>query len=71
MRAILVIVVLALVLGWVGWLKFSSPDGDPTIRIDADKVKADTGMLVEKSKQAIDSAEKKIDQSVESDGATE
>ena len=58
MRAILLIVVILVVLALVGWVSFSTPDGDPTLRIDADKVKQDTAVIVEKSKQALDNVAK-------------
>ena len=65
MRAILVIVVLVLVLAGVGWLSFSSPDGDPTIRINSEKVKSDSAVIVEKSKEAFSNAAERIDERVE------
>ncbi len=64
-RAVIVIVLLLLVLGLFGWIQFQSPDGDPTIRVDADKVQQDTSEIVEKSKQVIDSAAEKIDASID------
>ena len=71
MRAILVIVVIVLVLAWVGWVNLSTPDGNPTLQINSDKVKADSAAIVEKSKQAIDNAANKIEENVEPQGATE
>ena len=71
MRAILVIVVLVLVLAWVGWLSLSTPDGNPTLQVNTDKVKADSAVIVEKSKQAIDNVANKIDDSGEPQGATD
>lgn len=54
MRAILVIAVILLILGLVGWLRIGSSDGDPTIRVDTEKVKQDTSEIVEKTKQLVD-----------------
>lgn len=65
MRAIIAIAVVLLVLGLVGWIQFSSPNGDPTVRVDSDKVRRDTSMIVEKSKQAVDSAAEQIDASID------
>ena len=65
MRAILVIVVLVLVLAGVGWLSFSSPDGDPTIRINSEKVKSDSAVIVEKSKEALSNVAERIDERAE------
>lgn len=67
MRALIAIVLLMLVLGLIGWLRFSSPDGNPTIQVDTEKVKQDTAEIVEKSKQAVDTAAKKIDANIDSD----
>ena len=71
MRALLIIVVLVVVLALVGWIRFSSPEGDPTIRVDSDKVKADTAVIVEKTKQAIDNTANKIEENTEPQGVTE
>ncbi len=71
MRALIVIVVILLILGLVGWLRFSLPDGNPTIRVDTQKVKQDTSELMENSKQAVDIAAEKIDQSIDRDTITE
>lgn len=65
MRALIVIVVLLLILAAVGWLKFSTPSGDPTLRVDTEKVRQDTSTIVEKSKEAVDSAAQKIDASID------
>ncbi len=65
MRALIVVIVILVVLGFVGWIKFSSPDGDPTLRVDTNKVKEDTSAIVEKSKelthQAVDEASDDVD----------
>ncbi|TWU25420.1 hypothetical protein Pla52o_17210 [Novipirellula galeiformis] len=65
MRALIVVVVLLVILGLVGWVRYSSPNGDPTLRVDTEKVKEDTSAIVEKSKQAVDDAARKIDASIE------
>ncbi len=67
MRAIIGIGILLLVLAWVGWVQFSSPDGDPTIRVDADKVRQDTSVIVEKSKQVLDETAEKVDASLDTE----
>ncbi len=67
MRVFIVIVLLLLILGLVGWIQFSSPDGNPTIRVDTGKVKEDTAVIVEKSKQAVDHAAETIDASNDPD----
>jgi hypothetical protein len=56
LKAFLAIVVLVLVFILVGWLRVGMPEGDPTIRVDKDKVKQDTERIVESAKQAIDKA---------------
>ncbi|WP_182868177.1 hypothetical protein [Stieleria mannarensis] len=67
MRAVIGIVVLLLVLAWVGWVQFSSPDGDPTLRVDSDKVRQDTAEIVEKSKHVVERAAEEIDENLESE----
>ena len=62
MRVILLIVVLLLIGAGVGWLSFSSPDGDPTLRVNSEKVKQDTAVIVEKSKQALDNLNNKVNE---------
>ncbi|TWT53771.1 hypothetical protein Pla22_14040 [Rubripirellula amarantea] len=65
MRVVVLILVLVLVLGLIGWLQFSSPNGNPTIEVDTDKVRQDTSTIVEKTKNAVDSAAGKIDASID------
>jgi len=65
MRALIIIILLLLVLGFVGWLQFSNPDGDPTIRVNTEKVKQDTTTIIEKSKNALDNASENLKQSTE------
>ncbi|MCA9136955.1 MAG: hypothetical protein KDB00_09350 [Planctomycetales bacterium] len=65
MRAMIAIAVVLLILGLIGWIQFSSPGGDPTIRVDSQKVKQDTSVLVEKSKQAVESAAEKVESATE------
>lgn len=66
MRTILIIILVAVVLGLVGWLSFSNPDGNPTLRVNTDKIKQDTSTVIEKTK---DLANDSIDQ-VDFDGTT-
>ncbi len=67
MRVLVVIAVLVLIFAWAGWLKFGSPSGDPTVRVDTEKVRQDTSAIVEKSKEAVDHAAEKIDASIDRD----
>ncbi|MDV6034857.1 MAG: hypothetical protein F9B45_33155 [Phycisphaera sp. RhM] len=67
MRAIVGIAILLLVLAWVGWVQFSSPEGDPTMRVDTDRVRQDTAVIVEKSKQVIDETAEKVDASLDTE----
>ena len=71
MRALLVIVVLVVVLALVGWISLSTPDGDPTLRVNSDKVKEDTAVIVDKTKQAIGNVADKVNESTESQSVTE
>ncbi len=65
MRAVIVIVVVVFVLALIGWIQFGSSDGDPSIRVDSEKVKRDTSSVVEQSKVIIDDAAQKIDASID------
>ena len=65
MRALAVIAVIVLLLSIVGWLKFSSPDGNPTIRVDRNKIEHDTAVMVDESKEALDQAAQKVDASID------
>ena len=51
MRILIAVVVIVAVLGFVGWIQFSSPNGDPTLRMDTNKMKEDTSAIVDKSKE--------------------
>lgn len=65
MRALIVVAVIILIAVLVGWLSFSSPTGDPTIRVDTDKIDRDTSAFVEGSKAAVDKAASTIDRAAE------
>ena len=71
MRALIAILLLALILGLVGWVQYSSTDGDPTFRVNTEKVKQDTSAIVERSKRAIDATSERIDQSIERNSQNE
>lgn len=53
-RALIIIVALVIIMGLVGWLQFSSTDGDPTIRVNTEKVKQDSSRILEQSKKALE-----------------
>ncbi len=65
MRALVAIIVIFIILGFAGWITFSTPNGEPTLRVDTNKVKEDTSAIVEKSKelthQAVDQVEDATD----------
>ncbi|TWU02012.1 hypothetical protein [Neorhodopirellula pilleata] len=71
MRAVVVILVILLILGLVGWIQFGSPNGDPGIRIDTEKVEQDTSEMVEQSKRVIGDTAEKIDESIQRETITE
>ncbi len=56
MRALMIVAIVILILVAVGWLRFFSPDGNPTVQIDTDRVQQDTAEFVEESKRAMDGA---------------
>lgn len=53
MRGVIVVVVVVLVLALLGWLRFSSPSGDPAVRIDTAEIQEDTGEIAEQGRAAI------------------
>lgn len=61
MRAVTAILAFVLILGLAGWLQFGSPDNDPNIRIDTDKIKQDTSVIVDKAKDAADEIDRRVD----------
>jgi len=67
MRAIIVIIFLVLILAAVGWLRFSSPNGNPSVEIDAAKVRQDTSEVIESSKRAVGAAADDIDSRLNED----
>lgn len=64
MRALIAIVVIVLVLLLIGWLRFSTPDGDPTIQMDTDKMKQDTSAIVDETKDAAEEISESVDEDV-------
>jgi hypothetical protein len=69
MRAAIVILVLVVIFGLVGWVKFGSPNGDPTIQLDSDKIKQDTSEIVEKTKEVVEQTSSKIDSTFDDENA--
>ena len=54
MRFILTLILLLIVLAVFGWISFSSPDGNPTLRVNTERVKEDTSRIIDRSRDAID-----------------
>lgn len=73
LRTILIIAIIALVLGLMGWLKFSNSGNETTIKLDKAQVKEDTGKAVEKAKEISadlkERAEEAFDQKAETEPA--
>lgn len=67
MRAVLIVVVLVLILVAVGWVRFFSPDDDPTMQVDTEKVQEDTSAFVEESKRIVGGAADAIDRRMNDD----
>ena len=61
MKGLVITVAIVLLLLLIGWLQFSTPDGDPTIRIDTDKVEQDTSAVVDKAKEAAREVDRRVD----------
>ena len=58
-RTTLIILIAGLLI--FGWIRFSMPDGNPTIQIDSDRVKQDTSTIIDKAKQTVDDFKSQID----------
>lgn len=54
MRALVIAIVVVLVLALLGWLRFSTPDGKPTMQIDTQEMQEDSGEIVEQGKAAVE-----------------
>jgi hypothetical protein len=71
MRAVVVVIVIAIVLVLVGWLQFGIFDGDPTIRMNTDKVKQDTSAIVDETRNAAEEIDRRVDVDVDVDTSRE
>jgi hypothetical protein len=67
MRAIVIVAFLILLMVAIGWLRFYSPDGNPAVEVDTDKMKEDTSAFVEESKKAMEGAADAIDRRIDDD----
>lgn len=65
MRALLVIAVLFVVFLLIGWLRFGSVDGDPTLQVDSERVRQDTEQVVDQSKELVNKAAVEVDRAAE------
>ncbi len=54
MKAILITAVIMALLFGLGWMSFTSNDGNSSVTIDTNKVKEDTSKAVEKSKEIVE-----------------
>lgn len=70
MRVLIAVIVVVAVMVFVGWIKFSSPDGDPTLRVDTNKMKQDTSAIVDKSKELTHQAVDQVDRTSDDVDAT-
>lgn len=53
MKVIFIAVLLVIALMLVGWVNVGSSDGDPTVSLDTQQVKADTQKAVEAGKELV------------------
>lgn len=67
MRALVALIAIVVILAIVGWLKFGSPNGDPTVQVDTDKVQKDTSAMVESVKDAANEIDKRVDVDIDAD----
>lgn len=61
MRALLVIVIIVLLLVILGWLRFSSPDGNPTLQVDTEQMQQHADQVVDSTQQAADEASREVE----------
>jgi hypothetical protein len=52
MRAILAIIVLAVILSFLGWVTFSSDPGRSSVNVETEKIERDVRDLSESARQA-------------------
>lgn len=67
MRTVIIVAFLILILVAVGWLRFFSPDGNPSVQVDTEKVKDDTSAFVDESKRVVGQAADSIDRRMNDD----
>ena len=62
MRAILALIVVALLMGLAGWITFGHSPGRTSINIETDKIQHDTNTAVENTEKMIDQGTRAIKQ---------
>lgn len=70
MRVLIAVIVIVAILGFVGWIKFGTPNGDPTLQLDTNKMKEDTSAIVDKSKELTNQALDQVDRGRDNVDAT-
>ncbi len=54
MKAILAVVVVAVLMFWMGWMTFQRSNGQATLTVDEQKIQQDTEELIEDGKALVD-----------------
>lgn len=65
MKALAIILVILVLMVFFGWLTFSSTGSNPTVSLDTQQVREDTGQAAETTKRAADAAAVKTKEAVE------
>ncbi len=60
MRAIIILAVIVLLMGLVGWLTFGNAPGRATINIETDEIQRDTKTAIENTERMIESGTRAI-----------
>ncbi len=61
MRAVLILAVLIAVMVLVGWIRFSSPAGNPTLEVDKAKIQGDTQDMVDSVKNVAERVDEQVE----------
>lgn len=65
MRALLIFALLVAAMVLIGWIRFSSPAGNPTIEVDKAKIQGDTQDMVDSVKHAAERVDEQVDRPVD------
>jgi hypothetical protein len=65
MKALAIILVIVVLMVFFGWLTFRSDGGNPSVSLNTEQVRQDTGEVADATKKAADSAAVKTREAVD------